>query len=334
MDSAFVRFIRGILVFFSACCSVLFVCGWLLHLTVRDSYRSIALFFYLSPLVILCGQGLLATMGWGILGKRRLAKCFALASTVSLLLLAFFTFRVGPASDDRQDGLRVFYWNTAGGQLGWDGVLNSIKRENPDIIAVVEGGYNHRHWITVFPDYEQTDLSGQIVLLSRLPIQQVGTCRISESGIFKRICVTYDGQPLQIVAVDIASNPFANRQEIFEKLAEQIQSWNDQPLLMVGDFNTTNDSVHLEALSRYMQNAFDTAGRGYTATWPVPVPLIQIDYAWHNHLIEVNSCRYGWNEFSDHRPILLNIRRSQFTASNRITSSQSVLMETSTHTKR
>ena len=334
MRSAFVRSIRWTVIFFSICCSLVFVCGWILHLTVRDTYRSIALLFYVTPLVILCGQGALASIGWLMLGKRRLAKCFAIATTASIVLLAFYTFRLGPTPISHSDGLRILYWNTAGGQMGWDGVLKSIESENPDIIAAVEGGLNHQIWKVMFPNYEQTDISGQIVLLSRLPIQQIGTCRITDSGIFKRICVTYDDQPLQIVAVDIASNPFANRREIFERLADHIESWNDQPLLVVGDFNTTNDSVHVQRLSKYLQNAFDTAGKGYTATWPLPVPLIQIDYAWHNHLVEVNSCRYGWNPYSDHRPILLNISRSMITPEESDKSNQSLLIETSTHTRR
>ena len=75
----------------------------------------------------------------------------------------------------------------------------------------------------------------------------------------------------------------------------------------MGDFNTPTDSLFLREIHRDFENAFEQAGDGYSATWPLPVPVLTLDQIWVNKGIEVYRCRLGWSLRSDHRPVLTDI---------------------------
>lgn len=75
----------------------------------------------------------------------------------------------------------------------------------------------------------------------------------------------------------------------------------------MGDFNTPPDSVHFKPIRQGFRNAFEIRGNGYSATWPIPLPLLTIDQIWTSHGIRVSRCECAWSWYSDHRPLLAEL---------------------------
>lgn len=124
-----------------------------------------------------------------------------------------------------------------------------------------------------------------------------------------------DGRPLVIWIMDLPSDPTLSRWHIAGETSRLLASWQGtifrraqdspprldgerprtewradtslassgfpKPDVMVGDFNIPRGSHSLRLLTRgfdwSMQSAFDQAGIGYVATWPIQFPLWHID---------------------------------------------------------
>ncbi len=78
--------------------------------------------------------------------------------------------------------------------------------------------------------------------------------------------------------------------------------------MLLGDFNTPVDSVWLSAIRARFDNAFEVAGNGILATWPLPLPVLALDQVWVSDQLGVSCAKIGWSMLSDHRPVFTEIR--------------------------
>jgi len=116
------------------------------------------------------------------------------------------------------------------------------------------------------------------------------------------------GQPFVVWLMDLPSDPSISRQNITKQAIDSIDSWRGTatvlsadldskgepqwinvpaeqlgrkgfplPDVMVGDFNIPRGSRSLRNLTGDMNNAYDQAGAGYTASYPRKVPFSQLD---------------------------------------------------------
>lgn len=116
------------------------------------------------------------------------------------------------------------------------------------------------------------------------------------------------GQPFVVWLMDLPSDPTISRQTITQEAMKSLDAWRgtatvlaaepdakgepqwinvpaDQlgrkgfplPDVMIGDFNIPRGSRSLAHLTGDMENAFDQAGAGYTASYPRKVPFAQLD---------------------------------------------------------
>lgn len=116
------------------------------------------------------------------------------------------------------------------------------------------------------------------------------------------------GQPFVVWLMDLPSDPSISRQNITKQAIESIDAWRGTatvlsadldskgepqwinvpaeqlgrkgfplPDVMVGDFNIPRGSRSLQHLTGNMENAYDQAGAGYTASYPRKVPFTQLD---------------------------------------------------------
>jgi hypothetical protein len=116
------------------------------------------------------------------------------------------------------------------------------------------------------------------------------------------------GQPFVVWLMDLPSDPSISRQTIAQQAIESIDAWRGTatvlsadldakgepqwinvpaeqlgrkgfplPDVMLGDFNIPRGSRSLKHLTGNMENAYDQAGAGYTASYPRKVPFAQLD---------------------------------------------------------
>ncbi len=214
-----------------------------------------------------------------------------------------------------EDPLRLVFWNTARGALGMDGVYDTLISYDADLIGIVEGGeddaLNEATWRRVFDSYQMTGIGGQITLLTKGEFIDQKNFVMGRIGFVKIYDLKIRGRLLTAIVVDIAAHPYYSRAPVLRELTEAIKIRGDRPVIVVGDFNTPGDSVHFDQLRAVCRNAFEEAGTGHTATWPVPIPVIHIDHVWVNDRIQLGSCTYGWSLNSDHRPIIVEFSLSE-----------------------
>lgn len=200
------------------------------------------------------------------------------------------------------------FWNVCGGRLGWNGVLETIREEDPDVLVLAEIRFDVAYVDKELSNYPyHYKLPRAVRMYSRFPIGESKSHHRSWRGAFEQIEVLSPNGPFNLLVADLPSPPYYKRQEPIELLTEMGFDYLDKPAVIVGDMNTPVDSVFLERLRTEYSHAFETAGNGYHATWPMPLPVIAIDQMWINKLVKVSNCKVRWTVRSDHRPLIADL---------------------------
>ena len=111
-----------------------------------------------------------------------------------------------------------------------------------------------------------------------------------------------------VMIVDFDAIVAYSRKPAFDRLFQLIDAIGDVPLIVMGDFNTPSDSVHFTELRKRMKSAFESAGSGYAKTWPMPLPVLDIDHIWVSRHFEIAACGHRTTFLSDHRAVFADLR--------------------------
>ncbi len=151
-------------------------------------------------------------------------------------------------------------------------------------------------------------------ILSQLPITTGGVIKVAGYPMTRAEVVTAAGT---VVVVNV--HPLA------PSVPEQVAAWHTQmaaltqlageeadPLIMAGDFNATADHAPMgRLLATGLRDAFDEAGRGIGATWPVwrgpMIPVMRLDHVLVRGPITVLGAEVQDNRGSDHRRVSVEV---------------------------
>jgi len=313
---------------------------WLFAVVVRlgaqdNAAPLLAYYYYATPPPVLAAGAALLALGLLLVRRRRLA----LAALAGMLLCAVWTwgtlcFRHSPPPAGAQP-LRVLFWNVDWGNATWEAIIAAIRDQNADIVALVEAcnSFDVRGlsdvtirqraadeaaemralWQARMPEYHAHQCTGGGTLLIRgecaePPREGVltpgGACSYGQTLLAD--VVTKQGR-LQVLGADVNGALGLTRAWPLRDLADAVSTLKDRPLLLVGDMNAPLDSPQFDPLRAQLANAFETAGNGYAATWPLPFPVLALDQAWNSAGVQVLRCEAGWTRLSDHRPLELEI---------------------------
>ena len=180
------------------------------------------------------------------------------------------------------------------------------------IVALVEASVMYERseefWRTELSGYSTAMLHRNNLLAVKGDIVSQQDHRLSPLSRCGQFDIRLYGRELTVLIVDVASNLFVSREEALRKLAEIVSGLNDRPVIIVGDFNTPDDSVWFDPLRQQARSGMRSAGSGYAATWPNPLPVLTLDQLWFNDRCNVYSCCAGWTALSDHRPLFAAFR--------------------------
>ena len=276
---------------------------------VRDQVAGFSTIYYALPLPLLAGMTLALTC----LERREWKRMLRWGICSALLLLGVVAedWRGQPDRSETKD-LKVVFWNACRIHRGWDNVTAEVRSWDADVIALVEAGVGseetREHWKKGCPGYKVSLLGAGIVLLTRGESGESTVHEFADGSRARQILTTVNGQALNLVIVDIYASPFSSRREPLMQLAQVVSPLASATTLVLGDFNTPADSALLEPMRSQYTLAFDLAGQGYRATWPLPLPVLAIDQVWASASVDVTSCRHLWTLASDHRPVALTVR--------------------------
>ncbi|HNQ12499.1 MAG TPA: endonuclease/exonuclease/phosphatase family protein [Bacteroidia bacterium] len=109
-------------------------------------------------------------------------------------------------------------------------------------------------------------------------------------------------------------NGFIKRKLQVDAIVEKIDA-SPYPILLCGDFNDTPASYAYRKLSDNLDDAYRVSGKGLSSTYVGPLPFLRIDYIMHDEeVIESESYKVIRQKFSDHYPIVCNIKINSTTA--------------------
>lgn len=205
--------------------------------------------------------------------------------------------------------VRILHWNTARGVLGVERIVRTMVSDNPDIVLISEPprpdmisdiAYHALGMEFIFSDAGMS-------LASHYPITYLGNI-IVPAGAGWHALVQTDKGPIEFAAVDIVSRPELHRQPVFDAVAKWIDArTNNIPLIVAGDFNTPHDAASLKPIRNRLKFAYYEGGRGWPYTWPVPLPVYNIDHTWISHDINVHDYHLKRARYSDHMRQLMDI---------------------------
>ena len=107
------------------------------------------------------------------------------------------------------------------------------------------------------------------------------------------------GEPIRVLVADLPSDLAEARGPHLAWLHERMVAF--APDLVVGDFNAPRRALGLATLPRGYEHAYERVGSGYSATFPVPVPLWAIDQTIFGARIEPLAYELRSTLASDHR---------------------------------
>ncbi len=284
---------------------------------MRDRFLVANTLFYATPWSVLAVMGLFAS--WQLdPGRRssfqiRLLRAAGLACGIVWGLTSWSFSDPPPASGST---VRVMTWNLGHGRRGLEQLAAEAAEFQPDLAVFVEADPARTDIRAVFraafPEHHVAILGGGIVLVSRWPGGEARAWQTGTETVESRIREVDLATPYgtwTVFACDLASSTVYQREPHVRDLVASIQKCQF-PVIVAGDFNTPLDSVHLNQLRQLpLGEAFERSGRGYVATWPVPVPVLSLDQIWLSPGLTPVSCRRVWSWRTDHAAVIAEITR-------------------------
>lgn len=281
----------------------LLVAGVVLHLTVRDAIRfPVAGLYYGLPrpvLLILSCLVLWTATKW---------KWFYRLVCLSVLAwVAYCDVGWSTGSPSKPTTERVVFWNIGRNLVDDVEQVDEFLNASPLIVGLVETGDLSKSWLddwrARWPGYQFAKPSSGCLLIVRGEILSSGYEPLGQSSAALWVDCNWQGERVRAVVVDFVANPWISRQEPLRRLTGLVRAWSDLPLVVMGDFNTPDDSVWFDELHHQLHEVFSIAGSGYAPTWPWPMPVLKLDQMWINEWLRVQQAWRTTTGRSDHRPI-------------------------------
>ena len=282
-----------------------------IHLAVRDQFAVLAPVTYASPwpLVLVAALGLASIHGW-----RRAWRAAVLCLAVLTVAAWQWTGTWGHSpSSEAPAGpeCRLLFWNAARPDHASRALIDAIREERADLVALVEAGRVSDEardaYARELPDFRVHRLPGDMLVLSRGTVTLGETRHLANRTTIHALTCDSPIGPVSLVLADLGSNPLADRKPLV-RAAEEMAMF-DTDAIVLGDFNTPYDSAAFDPFRRRYTHALRAAHRGPIETWPVVAPCLAIDHVWLPPALAVVSAGKRWTRASDHAMLTVTFVR-------------------------
>lgn len=306
--------------FFALSMTALLFAGWVWG----DRLLAVRLTQYLLPWVFF---GLLAAMVPSVLTRR---GWLVLALALPALIIAyhylpvFLPKKIRPFENHPE--LKVMSFNVWSENHSLQSVAELIERENPDILLLQEiepfqmkelqqflaasTGLEDSPW-----DFAYAPLIMQATG-SRYPVSELATNR--RKGKMQAVRVETPAGGITVFNVHPLRGNWQRRHRQMQTLLREDILVTDEPVILGGDFNTTDMSETYALLSRYLDNAHWEAGWGFGFSYPAERhawqrflpswPLVRIDHIFYNsHFAALCAETLDESAGSDHFPVVARL---------------------------
>ena len=328
-----------------------FVAGWAItHFIFGDRWAWLFLFNSGAPYLFVP----LPLLGAIAFAARRPELWVELIVVVVLAVILFgglFIPKSAPVQPNVPT-LTVMTFNVLDTNYARASIIESIRSADADVIALQELNAGtaeiiRRELIRDYP-YQILDPKERtrgMGIISRLPMQATGES-LPNQGVGETQIVSLDWAERTIVVMNVHPMPTVARPPRFLVGSERVE-WTirererdiettmnfaaskELPVIVLGDFNTPEQSEAYRIATRTLIDSWREAGWGFGHTFPapdgsggsrifvagMPLPtwLVRIDYIFHSQHWCALSTRLGpWDGYSDHRPVISELTLSEF----------------------
>ncbi len=246
-----------------------------------------------------------------------LAVVVVFANSISIVPFYFSSEKSIPAFD--QHKLRFLLSNVLTSNARKGSLIDLIKKENPDVIVLLEIDEEWAKRLNVLGDsyaenfYKLRNDNFGIGIISKYPfvnpsIQEWGSTGIPSIEVKLRI----DSEILNVIATHppppIGKVSSALRNSQLQDIASHVKEMSGDTILL-GDLNITMWSRVLQSFEKQSGLINSRRGFGVLPTWPTlfPLMMIPIDHCFVSKHINVKDMRLGKNIGSDHLPLIVDI---------------------------
>jgi vancomycin resistance protein VanJ len=320
-----VRFL-GRLIIAAAWVFALALTVWnVLRIYPGDRWLLVRLGNYFAPWLFIA---LVPALAVALLARRpwlmRVALLLALVFAVRYWPLLFP--RVPPLSAGNSAGqLRVMTFNVNYANRNAPDIADLIRAESPDIIAMQElkpglAAPLHAELASEYPYFLYDSSQGLTGLISRYPLTEGAT--LPELRYSWHASVETPGQTVTVWSVHLATALSQPGWEAQRKMAAALAQAAEKevgPLVVLGDFNTTDQTENYRLVADQLADVHWSVGRGFGFTFPdlrrygadspLPGPVVRIDHIFvsdHFTPQEIHVIPSGYG--SDHRPVVASLR--------------------------
>jgi vancomycin resistance protein VanJ len=236
--------------------------------------------------------------------------------------------------------LTVMTFNMLGDNQHPEGVVVAIRDSGADVVAIQElnppaAAYIQRDLADAYPYQTLNPHEGDsgMGIISRYPLRCIETALPGDwIGAPQVLSLSLEGATVTLLhfharSTDISSIDRMATVRERERQARTLAAFaatRPEPLIALGDFNTTDRSVAYTTLASMLVDSWREAGWGPGHTFPgaaspgssrhriagllVPKWLIRIDYIFHSPHWHTYEAEIGpWDKVSDHRPVLARL---------------------------
>lgn len=219
-----------------------------------------------------------------------------------------------------EPNLKLMLANVEGNNRNYEGLIQTVKSVNPDIIVLQEVTEIWWSQLQIFneshPFSKGVPRAGGagIAIFSRYPIENTELLTLDSSthpALFSKI--DFDGTIISLLTIHpptpMRSDKFANRNEQFKQSAQIIKSASE-PKLLIGDLNTTMWSPYFTDLIKDSELKDVRAGRGIYPSWHSILPIflrIPLDHCLVSEKIKVENIDIK-NTGSDHYALVVDLQ--------------------------
>jgi vancomycin resistance protein VanJ len=278
------------------------------RLTVRDENEAVAMFYYATPWLVILAMATVCLIYWR--ARPRVRWTVLVIAAASMGMWIYKGFGLAPTPADSPSAFRVAYWNVARPEWRLDRILQEAPMFGADVFVFGEHrpkGPTPAKWQEAFAGKSVVPLARELLLIAPEPGKRIDGGSLGGVGGCQLVRLQLGGREVFLLMVDYVATLHTSRRPAFDRLFQIVDAYAEKPLIVIGDFNTPADSVHFDRLRTRLTSAFETAGRGYAATWPMPVPVLQLDHIWTNKHLRVIRCEHKTSLFSDHRAVVAEI---------------------------
>lgn len=289
--------------------------GLVLQTWLKDHDPHWAVFFYAMPKPCLLGLSVVLAC-WPKLSRRqRVPACLASLGLATWWLSTSWcrpqeVTGIGQNSPN-DEPLTILYWNLCRPKNLDQEMVDLVKETQPDLAVFVEAG-NAGSVLTQYsemlPDYRPELMQRGIMRLSRMKTASDRSGVVPRMAAYAQFDLAGRGPDFPIVVADIFPHLFHSRKPQIDSVFAH--TFKRPDAIVIGDFNTPLESVHLGQFRQSFSEAFEVASFGLKETWPCGLPLLSIDHIWVGPDWQVLAAEKFWRlTGSDHAALLVTVRR-------------------------